>query len=87
MSDEFSNLASSLVSPALGAAAITPSDSVALATTTRAIYVGTAGNLRAQMLSGEVVTFTNLAAGSFYPFRVTQVLATGTTASGLVGLR
>ena len=87
MPDDFASLSSSLTSPAVGAAAITPSDSVVLPATTRALYVGTAGNLRAQMVSGEVVTFTNLVAGSFYPLRLSQVMATGTTASGLIGLR
>ena len=87
MSDEFANLSSSLTSPAVGAAAITPSDTLPLPATTRALYVGTAGNLRGQMMSGEIVTFTNLAAGSFYSLRLLQVMATGTTATGLIGLR
>jgi len=79
--------AAGLSAPALGAAAITPSDSAALPEPVRAIYVGTGGALRVQMLSGEIVTFGSVLGGTIYPLRIAQVLTTGTTASGLVGLR
>jgi hypothetical protein len=39
------------------------------------------------MLSGETVTLAGVLGGAIYPLRVAQVLATGTTATGLVGLR
>jgi hypothetical protein len=75
-----------LDAPASKAFAITPNDSTDLTTTARAIYVGTTGNL-AVTLSGDSssVTFTNVAAG-YHPLRAKRVLATGTTASGLIGL-
>lgn len=87
MSDQFEDHQTGLTSPAWAAAAIVPSDSVALTQTTRAIYVGQAGNLRLRMASADVVTLTAVPAGSLLPLRVAQVLATGTTAGALVGLR
>jgi hypothetical protein len=87
MPDEFARHETGLTAPARAAAAITPSDSVPLANTTRAIYVGAPGDLRVRLASAEVVTFAGVLAGVVYPLRVEQVLATGTTAGGLVGLR
>ena len=87
MADDYMGYENSLTSPAIGAADIMPSDSVALPKTTRAIYVGAAGNLRLQFMSGEVVTLTGVQAGAIYPVRALLVLATGTTATGLVALR
>lgn len=87
MPDEFEDHQTGLTSPAWGAAAIVPSDAVPLAQTTRAIYVGQAGDLRLHMASAEVVTLTAVPAGTLLPLRVVQVLATGTTAGALVGLR
>lgn len=87
MPDEFASHETGLTSPARGAAPITPSDSVPLPQATRAIYVGQSGDLRLRMASDEVVTLTGVQAGALYPLRAVQVLATGTTAGGLVGLR
>lgn len=87
MPDEFEDHQTGLTSPAWGAAAIAPSDAGQLPLTTRAIYVGQGGNLRLRMASNDVVTFFAVPAGSLLPLRVAQVLATGTTAAGLVGLR
>jgi hypothetical protein len=87
MPDDFARHETGLTAPARAAVAITPSDSVALANTTRAIYVGVAGNLRVRLASDDIVTFSGVLAGVVYPFRVEQVMATGTTAGGLVGLR
>ncbi|MEO5620060.1 MAG: hypothetical protein ABIQ85_04005 [Cypionkella sp.] len=87
MLDEFDKHATGITAPALHATALTPSDSTPLSVATRAIYVGTAGNLRVEMVSGDVVTLTAVAAGAIYPLRVAQVMATGTTATNLVGLR
>lgn len=86
MPDNFSRHQSGLTSPARDAAAITPSDATALPTPIRGIYVGSPGALRVRMLSGGIVTFTGVLGGAVYPFRVVQVMATGTTAGGIVGL-
>jgi len=77
----------SLTSPAMAAVAIVPNDATPLSDVTRAIFIGGAGNLSVVMLSGDTVTLTGVQPGMIYPLRVTTVRATGTTATGIVGLR
>lgn len=84
--DEFAGYNSALTSPAQDAEAVTPSDTLALARASRALYVGTPGHLRLRLVSGTEVTLSNAQAGALYPLRVAQVLATGTTAGALVAL-
>lgn len=72
------------VASAYGAVAVTASDSTVIPTT-RALYIGTAGNLAVKMADGSLPTFSSVAAGVF-PIQVTQVLSTGTTASNIVAL-
>lgn len=87
MSDPYAASGLSLNSPALHAGAITPSDAADLAVTTRAIYVGGAGAVKL-ILAGdtEAITLVAVTAGQVLPVRAKRVLATGTTATGLVGL-
>ena len=84
--DDFQSVASGLESPGRHAIAVTPSDSVTLAHASRGIYIGGAGDLKVITVGGETVTFASMAAGIVYPICVTQVLATGTTATGIVAL-
>ena len=84
--DAFADNTSSLTSPPESGAEITPQDSTELSHVTRALYVGGEGSLRVRMLGGAVVTLANVPAGSIMPLRVTAVLGTGTTATGIVGL-
>jgi hypothetical protein len=71
--------------PAMGAVAISyGSGNQTLATYSRGIYIGTAGNLAVTMLDGNDVTFENLAAGQVYPFAVKVIKQTGSTAAGVV---
>lgn len=86
MADEFSSYRGGITAPASHGATLVPSDSTMLTRSTRAIFVGTAGDLAVRLVSGDEVVLTNAIAGMVYPLRVTHVLATGTTASGLVGL-
>jgi hypothetical protein len=87
MPDAYNNHARSLTGPLTNAVAITPHDSNDLAQTTRGLYVGVAGNVRVIFAGDtEAVTLTGLAAGMVHPFRVTRVLSTSTTATGIVGL-
>ena len=64
---------SGLQEPAADAIAVTPADTD-LATRTRGVYVGTAGDLTVRMANGaNVVTFVGVVAGSLLPIRVTQI--------------
>ena len=65
--------------------AIAPSDTVNLATTPDALYVGGAGNVVLRGSDGVNATFA-VAAGQILPLSPTRVLATDTTATGLIGL-
>ena len=87
MEDDYAALSGTLDMPAVAAAAIVPDDTADLAHATRAIYVGQAGALTVRMVSGDEVTLAEVQAGMIYPLRVARILATGTTASGLVALR
>lgn len=75
-----------LVGPCEHAAAVTPNDSADLATRSRAIYVGTGGDVAVVMAGGEAVTFAGILGGSLLPVRVDRVKATGTTASNIVAV-
>ena len=70
----------------LGAEAITPSDSADLAVPVSALHISVAGALKVTTASGEVVTFAAVPVGVF-PLAVKKVFATGTAATGIVGLR
>lgn len=85
MSDKFSGHASGLTAPARNGFAITPDDEQDLPGITRALYVGGAGAIVAQMQHGGVVTFENAPAGTILPIRIRRVLA-ATTATALIGL-
>jgi len=68
------------------ALAVTPSDSTVLPTT-RGLWVGVAGNVAVTMADdGNNITFVGVLAGSILPIQVTQVLATGTTATNIIAL-
>lgn len=86
ISDHFSKFGSGLESPATGLLAITPSDGADLTVMPRAIMVKQPGDLAVVMKDGTTGTLPALQAGVPYPVRVRRVLATGTTATGIVGL-
>ena len=67
------------------AAAVTPSDTTILPTT-RALFIGTTGNVAAVMAEDEnTLTFSNVPVG-ILPIQVTKVMSTNTTASNIVAL-
>lgn len=67
-------------------AAVTPSDSVDIPTgLTRALWVGSTGNIRA-IMGGAAVNFLSVPAGTLLRVACTRVNATGTTASNIVAL-
>lgn len=87
MSDPFSRQADSAEAPSSHPVAITPSNTVPLATTPKALYIGTGGTVVLRTASGAAdVTFKNLASGQILPVRAQFVRATGTTASDIVAL-
>jgi len=71
--------------PAHGAVVITPSD-VTTFPVTRALYVGTAGNITVRMADGQdSIQFTNVPVGVL-AVQVDKVYSTGTGASGIIAL-
>lgn len=84
--DPFWSSSPKLEAPATDGTAITPSDTEEIGFVTRAIYVGGGGNVRVVMRGGQTLTFSGVGQGTFLPIRALQVLATGTTATDLVGL-
>lgn len=72
-------------------AAVTPSDSVDLPLNStghgvRRIYVTGAGNVAVNLTGGGTATLTGLTANTIYEVGITRVLATGTTATGIISL-
>lgn len=72
--------------PAANAAAVTPSDTVDLTNTSRAVYVGGAGDLKVDMADQGTVTFSGVPAGTVLPIRVTRIYNTGTAATNILVL-
>lgn len=74
-------------SPAIKAAAVTPSDVTVLDPPTKALYVGGAGNISVVLVDDSVaVTFTGLSAGQILPACVKKVMSASTTATNIVAL-
>jgi len=63
----------------------TPSDDTIFSSSQ--LFVGTAGDIAVKFSSGEVVTFKNIANGSFLPINVVKVMATNTTATDIILLK
>ena len=82
MSDKFENHLTGLRDPIEAAIEVTPDDANDLSITSRAIFVGAAGNLRVTMKNGNDVTFA--ANQGWHPIRVTRIWATSTTASAII---
>jgi len=86
--DHFAAHGASPKTPARVAQAITPNDSTDLTTYAKALYVGVAGDLRVLPVANAddaAVTLKNHPIG-YAPIQVRRVLATGTTATDIVGL-
>lgn len=86
MTDRFASNAAAANGPATHAFAITPDDTNDISEPPRGLYTGTGGTIALIALSGASVTFSEVPAGIVLPLRVIRVLATGTTATALVGL-
>lgn len=87
MSDAWASIGGGIDSPAKNAAAVTPNDSADLANFAVALYIGGAGDVSVDTVSGqESVVFAGLAAGTILPVRVKRVNSTSTTATSIVAL-
>ena len=87
MADRYEGFARSIVGPARSGFAVAPDDATPLAAVSRAIYVGTGGDLVVVLADdADPVTLAAVPSGMLLPVRVRKVLATGTTADGLVAL-
>jgi hypothetical protein len=87
MPDEWDDRRSEEWGPAHHGVAVTPNDGADLTDTTRALYIGGAGDVRVDMYGSGTVTFVGVAAGTVLPLRADRVYATGTTATSIVALR
>lgn len=83
--DRFESFPHALNNPVSVVFTVTPSDAADLQEVTRALYIGGAGNVRLVAKDSGTVTYANVPAGSRLPIRVSRVLATGTTATNIIG--
>lgn len=66
--------------------AITPDDATDF-DVVRGFYIGGDGDIRVDAEDiGTNILFTGVKAGAYYPFAVTRIYDTGTTATGIVAL-
>ena len=85
--DLFAASSDSPMAPAERCFAVIPSDIDALAFATKALFVGTGGDVTLRTVNGtEDVTFRNLPDAAVIDVRVSAVRATGTTAADIVAL-
>ena len=85
--DNYAPNADSPSSPARDCFAIAPDDALELTAVTKAIYVGTGGDVVLRAVeSVSDVTFRNVPSGAILDVRVAAIRSIGTTASDIVGL-
>lgn len=86
MSDPFSTHQIGTNGPAIGAVALTPSDSTDLAVSIRAVTIGTLAGTISFISSRDGQSYSTgpLPVGT-YALTARRILATGTTATGLTG--
>ena len=75
-----------LESPPSRGVAITPNNGTDLSYPIRGLMVTGAGDVSVVTTDGDTVTLPSLQPGVQYAIRATRVRATGTTATGIVGL-
>lgn len=64
---------------------IVPDDNNDLERPTIALYIGTTGNLKIDLVDGGTVTLMNIVAGAWHPIAVKKIYATDTTCGEIVG--
>ncbi len=85
MHDPFHGYESGLTSPATQLFPITPDDNTDLSTCVRGLSVASSGMVQITTIGGTTAA-VYVAAGAPFPVRVARVWATGTDATGIVGL-
>ncbi|MEM7740076.1 MAG: hypothetical protein AAF225_04685 [Pseudomonadota bacterium] len=83
---DFSNHQPGLESPPSRGMAISPNDGSDLSYAIRGLMVTGAGDVSVVTTGGDTVTLPGLVPGVQYAILATRVLATATTATGIVGL-
>ena len=72
---------------ASNAVTITPDNDIILATIpTAGVYIGGVGDIKVDMQGGSTTTLVGLKAGVVYPFKITKIYATDTTATDIVAV-
>ncbi|MEE4200897.1 spike base protein, RCAP_Rcc01079 family [Erythrobacter sp.] len=86
MSDPFAASTDSVIAPARHAFAIIADDANDLALFTKALYIGTGGDLVVRPVDSDAdVTFRNVQTGAILDVRCRAVRASGTSAADIVG--
>ena len=68
-------------------ASVTPADGSDLPDgPSMAVYIGGAGNLKVTTLKGDTLVISGLLAGCVYPFRVSRIWSTSTTATNIIAM-
>lgn len=84
---KFAKTTDSLIYSARNCSSITPSDVDEITQITKAMYVGTGGDVTLRSVDGETdVRFANVNAGAILHVRALFARSTGTTTSDIVGL-
>ena len=65
---------------------MSPDDDTDLTVFSRALWIGSAGDLKVTMVNGQTVTFVGCPAGDWMPLRVSRVHNTDTTADDIVAV-
>lgn len=86
ISDGFKQFSDSPSAPARQAFAISPHDSEELSPLPKALFVAGAGSLTLCAADSSADVSLSVGAGQILPIRARFIRATGTTASGIVGL-
>jgi hypothetical protein len=90
MSDAYASVFSNVSDPGERAKAVAPSDTVDLADTPKALYVGTGGDIAMigdnEPAGAAALVWRNVPAGAIVPFRPRRILLTGTTAADMLAI-
>lgn len=85
--DHFEHTTDSVIAPARQLFAISPQDDTDLPVATKAIFVGSGGDVAIRPVDGQnAVVLRNVVGGTVLAIRAATIEETGTTASDLVGL-